>query len=132
MGSDCACVIEHVAVSLSPEASLVVVMEVVVGEGNPLYVVLAVYKSVVAVLVGGVAVEELAVVYPYMRAAVGIRTDGIGLHTYAVRVSDLYLLAVAPCDNLVLARFEDRRAYHCEAAVADDDIVHALHHECYA
>ncbi len=64
MGGDGAATLIDVAIALAPQTSLVVVVEEVVGNGEPLDVVLAVHQSVVAVLVGSIAIEELAVVNP--------------------------------------------------------------------
>ena len=79
------------------------VVEVVVAEGHPLYVVLAVEQSVVAVLVGSVAIEEFAMVNPDVCSPIGFCTALVCLYAYAVRVADLDLPAVAERNDLVFS-----------------------------
>ena len=57
-------VVKHITISLSPKATLVVVVEIVVAESEPLHIVLAIEQTVIAILVGCTTIEELAVIYP--------------------------------------------------------------------
>ena len=68
-------------------------------------------------------------VHPDVAAPVGLRAHLVGLDADAVGVAHFHLLSVAPCHDLVLAGLQHRHSLHREAAVADDDVVHALHHE---
>ena len=128
MGGDGA--VEVVGVALTRETCLLMGVEMVVRDCHPLDIILTVGKSVVAVLtLVATLVEELTVVYPDMCSpAVGSSVALlICLNTNAVGVANLYGSTTAPRHDLILARVHNRNARHCEATVADDNIIYTLH-----
>ena len=75
------------------------VVEEIVREGEPLNVVLAVQQTVVAVFMGRITVEKLAVVNPNMTAEVLGGTGVVSLNTYAIRVANSFLSTITPSNN---------------------------------
>lgn len=51
-------VVKHVAITLSPQATLVMVVEVIIAESEPLHIVLAVEQAIIAVFIGSIAIEN--------------------------------------------------------------------------
>lgn len=78
-------VVKHITISLSPKATLVVVVEIVVAESEPLHIVLAIEQTVIAILVGCTTIEELAVIYPNVTTPIGLSTCLVGLDATKMR-----------------------------------------------
>ena len=122
-------VVKHVAITLSPQATLVMVVEVIIAESEPLHIVLAVEQAIIAILVGSIAIEKLTVVYPNMTAPICLGACLVGLDANAIRVADLHLRSIAKSNYLIFTSLEHWHTLHRKAAVADDDVIHALHHK---
>ena len=122
-------VVKHITISLSPKATLVVVVEIVVAESEPLHIVLTIEQTVIAILVGCTTIEELAVIYPNVTTPIGLSTCLVGLDANAIRVTDLHLRSIAKSNYLIFTRLEHWHSLHRKAAVADDDVIHRLHHK---
>ena len=119
----------NIAITFTKKTTLVMVMEIVIAECHPLYVVLAVEQTVITVFIGSTTIKELTMVYPDMSTPIGLGTYLICLDSDAVWVAYFYLCAITPSHDLILTCSEHRNTLHGETAVTDDDIINRLHHE---